>query len=54
MEETEVTFLFQFGLIRDTITADLSKLNMRSLIQYACDFINTKVRLHFLFDITKY
>ncbi|XKL69676.1 hypothetical protein PGB90_007445 [Kerria lacca] len=46
MEENEVTFLFQFGLIRDTITANLSTLTLRSLKQYACDFVNSKCPEH--------
>lgn len=46
MEGTEVTFLFQFGLIRDTITVDSSTLTLKTLKDLACDFINTKCPEH--------
>lgn len=46
-EVTEVTFLFQFGLIRDTISVDVTTLTLRSLKQYACDFVNSKVSLNY-------
>lgn len=45
-EVTEVTFLFQFGLIRDTISVDVTTLTLRSLKQYACDFVNSKCPEH--------
>ncbi|XP_039283018.1 serine/threonine-protein kinase D3 [Nilaparvata lugens] len=45
-EGSEVTFLFQFGLVRDTVTADASLLTLKSLKEYACDFINTKCPEH--------
>lgn len=46
MEGTEVTFLFQFGLIRDTVTVDSSTLTLKALKDLACDFINTKCPEH--------
>lgn len=44
MEEPEVTFLFQFGLIRDTVSVAVSTLTLKTLKELACDFINRKVR----------
>lgn len=46
MEGTEVTFLFQFGLIRDTVTVDSSTLTLKALKELACDFMNTKCPEH--------
>ncbi|XP_065211557.1 serine/threonine-protein kinase D1 isoform X2 [Planococcus citri] len=46
MEENEVTFLFQFGLVRDTVTANVGSLNLKSLKDYACEFVNTKCPDH--------
>ncbi|XP_012273303.1 serine/threonine-protein kinase D3 [Orussus abietinus] len=46
MEGPEVTFLFQFGLIRDTVTADASTLTLKALKDFACDFINAKCPDH--------
>nr|CAI5856077.1 unnamed protein product [Callosobruchus analis] len=40
----EVTFMFQFGLIRDAITVQKSLLNLKTIKNLACDFINSKVR----------
>ncbi|XP_075223553.1 serine/threonine-protein kinase D3 [Lycorma delicatula] len=45
-EGPEVTFLFQFGFFRDTVTADPSNLTLKTLKDYACDFINTKCPEH--------
>jgi len=39
----DVTFQMQSGLIRDTITVDVSELNLNSLKNLACNFIDTKV-----------
>lgn len=41
--EPEVTFLFQFGNVRDTQRMPLAALNLKSLKDLACDFINEKV-----------
>ncbi|XP_046144954.1 serine/threonine-protein kinase D3 isoform X4 [Osmia bicornis bicornis] len=46
MEGPEVTFLFQFGLIRDTITVESSSLTLKTLKEFACDFINNKCPEH--------
>ncbi|KAI9580134.1 serine/threonine-protein kinase D1 [Glossina fuscipes] len=42
MEVPEVTFLFQFGSIRDVSVAS-NVLTLKTLKDLACDFINTKV-----------
>lgn len=46
MEGSEITFLFQFGLIRDTVTVESGSLTLKSLKELACDFINTKCPDH--------
>ncbi|KAL1114945.1 hypothetical protein AAG570_007768 [Ranatra chinensis] len=46
MDGRDITFLFQFGLIRDTISVDASNLTLKSLKDYACDFINSKCPEH--------
>uniref|UniRef100_V9ILS3 Serine/threonine-protein kinase D3 n=1 Tax=Apis cerana TaxID=7461 RepID=V9ILS3_APICE len=46
MEGPEVTFLFQFGLTRDTVTVESSTLTLKTLKEFACDFINTKCPEH--------
>ncbi|KAL5283373.1 PRKD1 family protein [Megaselia abdita] len=43
MEGPEVTFLFQFGNLRDGISIPSTSLNLKSLKDLACDFINNKV-----------
>ncbi|XP_059610382.1 serine/threonine-protein kinase D3 isoform X1 [Phlebotomus argentipes] len=43
MEDPEITFLFQFGNLRDTVTVAIPTLNLKSLKDRACDFINTKI-----------
>lgn len=45
MEGPEITFLFQFGNLRDTVTVAVSTLNLRSFKDLACDFINSKVHV---------
>lgn len=45
MAGPEITFLFQFGNWRDIVTVDASTLNLKTLKDLACDFINTKVRI---------
>ncbi|KAK4884345.1 hypothetical protein RN001_000616 [Aquatica leii] len=42
----DVTFIFQFGLIRDTVTVPQHTLNLKSLKDLACDFINNKIPDH--------
>ncbi|KAK2577124.1 hypothetical protein KPH14_003286 [Odynerus spinipes] len=46
MEGPEVTFLFQFGLTRDTVTAEASTLTLKALKDFACNFINAKCPDH--------
>ncbi|XP_041452383.1 serine/threonine-protein kinase D1 [Drosophila obscura] len=43
MEGPEVTFLFQFGSIRDAVSVPVTALTLKSLKDMACDFINTKI-----------
>ncbi|CAH1977507.1 unnamed protein product [Acanthoscelides obtectus] len=43
---SEVTFMFQFGLIRDAITVQQSSLNLKTIKTLACDFINSKIPDH--------
>lgn len=43
MEGPEVTFLFQFGNLRDMVTVPASTINLKTLKDLACDFINSKV-----------
>ncbi|XP_018321505.1 serine/threonine-protein kinase D3 [Agrilus planipennis] len=42
----EVSFIFQFGLIRDIVTVPQTTLNLKTLKDLACDFINSKVPDH--------
>lgn len=44
MEGPEITFLFQFGNLRDTVTCACSAITLKSLKDMACEFINSKVR----------
>ncbi|KAK9497813.1 hypothetical protein O3M35_003733 [Rhynocoris fuscipes] len=46
MNNSEITFIFQFGLIRDTVTIDSSNLTLKALIEHACEFINSKCPDH--------
>ncbi|XP_011500982.1 PREDICTED: serine/threonine-protein kinase D1 [Ceratosolen solmsi marchali] len=46
MEGLEITFLFQFGLTRDTVTVESGSLTLKSLKEFACDFINSKCPDH--------
>lgn len=39
----EVTFLFQFGLMRDAVSIPQSSLTLKTLKDLAVNFINTKV-----------
>ncbi|XP_030369429.1 serine/threonine-protein kinase D1 [Scaptodrosophila lebanonensis] len=43
MEGPEVTFLFQFGSIRDAVSVPVNSLTLKTLKDLACDFINTKI-----------
>lgn len=42
-EVADITFLFQFGLIRDTVTVPQTLLNLKTIKDLASDFINNKV-----------
>ncbi|XP_050297464.1 serine/threonine-protein kinase D3 [Anthonomus grandis grandis] len=42
----EVTFLFQFGFIRDAVTVPQNTLNLKTIKDLACDFLNSKVPDH--------
>lgn len=42
----EVTFLFQFGLIRDAVSVPQSSLNLKTLKDLAVNFINSKIPDH--------
>ncbi|XP_066994913.1 serine/threonine-protein kinase D3 [Anabrus simplex] len=46
MEGPEITFLFQFGLIRDIVTATPSSLGLKTLKDLAADFISRKCPDH--------
>lgn len=43
MAGPEITFIFQFGNLRDIVTVSSQALTLRTLKELACDFINTKV-----------
>lgn len=43
MEAPEITFMFQFGSIRDAVTVCASLLNLHTLKDMACQFIMTNV-----------
>lgn len=49
MEEKgpEITFMFQFGLIRDAVTVPQSTLNLKTIKLLAVDFLNSKVSNNF-------
>lgn len=47
MAGPEIAFLFQFGSLRDIVTANSSTLTLDRLKTLACDFINTKVSTSF-------
>lgn len=43
MEEKDVTFILQLGLIRDSVTLNASSFTLKTLKEAACDFVNIKV-----------
>ncbi|CAG9834220.1 unnamed protein product [Diabrotica balteata] len=45
-QKLEVTFLFQFGLIRDTITVPQASLNLKTVKNLAVSFLNSKIPDH--------
>lgn len=44
--DPEVTFLFQFGLIRDAVCVPQSSLNLKTLKDLACNFLNSKASIN--------
>ncbi|KFM83155.1 Serine/threonine-protein kinase D3, partial [Stegodyphus mimosarum] len=42
----EVTFMMQAGLTRDSITVDVGDLNLKSLKDLACNFVDKKFPEH--------
>lgn len=45
MEGPEITFLFQFGNLRDMVTVSAASITLKSLKDLASDFINAKVNV---------
>lgn len=45
----EVAFLFQFGNLRDIVTTNAGSLTFNKLKDLACEFINSKVRIFYIF-----
>nr|XP_023021930.1 serine/threonine-protein kinase D3 [Leptinotarsa decemlineata]XP_023021931.1 serine/threonine-protein kinase D3 [Leptinotarsa decemlineata] len=45
-QSPEVTFLFQFGLMRDAVTVPQSSLNLRTIKHLAYNFLNSKIPDH--------
>lgn len=43
MEDKDVTFVLQLGLIRDSVTLNTSCLTLKTLKEAACNFVNLKV-----------
>ncbi|XP_055551373.1 serine/threonine-protein kinase D3 isoform X2 [Wyeomyia smithii] len=43
MAGPEITFIFQFGNLRDIVTVSSQALTLKKLKDLACDFINTKI-----------
>lgn len=54
MAGPEITFLFQFGNMRDIVTVAANVLTLKSLKDLACDFINNKVVVIFTVFIFKF
>lgn len=47
--EGEVTFTLQSGLSKDLVTVDSSDLTLKTLKDLACEFIDSKVCIFFLY-----
>ncbi|XP_035906698.1 serine/threonine-protein kinase D3 [Anopheles stephensi] len=43
MAGDDITFIFQFGNLRDITTVETSALTLKTLKELACDFINSKI-----------
>lgn len=48
MEDKDITFILQLGLIRDTVTINSSHITLKTLKEAACDFVNIKVSIKYL------
>ena len=48
---SQVTFMFQVGLVRDLITTDASQLTLKTLKDLACNFINQRVSFPLIISI---
>ncbi|KAL4134739.1 hypothetical protein QTP88_006459 [Uroleucon formosanum] len=46
MEEKDVTFILQLGLVRDSVTLNASSFTLRTLKEAACDYVNIKCPDH--------
>ncbi|XP_050438733.1 serine/threonine-protein kinase D1 isoform X2 [Adelges cooleyi] len=46
MEDKEITFIFQLGMVRDTISLNSSLFTLKTLKEAACDFVNMKCSDH--------
>ncbi|VVC37543.1 Hypothetical protein CINCED_3A014345 [Cinara cedri] len=46
MEDKDITFILQLGLIRDTVTINASHITLKTLKEAACDFVNIKCPEH--------
>jgi len=49
----DISFMFQFGLTRDVITVPQGTMNLKTLKDLACDFINTKFPDHGINHLTE-
>jgi hypothetical protein len=47
MEDKDVTFILQLGLIRDSVTLNASAFTLKTLKEAACDFVNIKVSIFY-------
>lgn len=45
MDDKNVTFIFQLGLIRDSVTLSSPCFTLKTLKEAACDFVNIKVSI---------
>lgn len=39
----EITFMFQFGLLRDAVTVQQQSLNLKTIKELASEFVDSKV-----------
>lgn len=45
MEDKDIAFILQLGLIRDSVTLNASCFTLKTLKEAACDFVNEKVSI---------